>query len=86
VKTLLKPDDAELIRRETVILKTLKHPLILDIRENIPDNLRIVTEFAGNGSLADHLPPAAFLLSGANRITKVIVGIALAMRFVHSRG
>jgi serine/threonine protein kinase len=25
-------------------------------------------------------------LSGANRITRIIVGIALAMRFLHSRG
>jgi serine/threonine protein kinase len=46
----------------------------------------IVTEFAGNGSLANHLPPSKCCLSGATRITRVIVGIALAMRFLHSRG
>jgi serine/threonine protein kinase len=45
-----------------------------------------VTEFAGNGSLANHLSPAEYPLSGANRITRIIVGIALAMRFLHSRG
>jgi serine/threonine protein kinase len=89
VKTALNPDSAELIRRETAILKTLKHPLILELRDNISDskhNSMLITEFAGNGSLADLLPPVEFPLSGANRITKVIVGITLAMQFVHSRG
>jgi serine/threonine protein kinase len=90
VKTSLKPDYTDLIRREAAILKTLKHPLILQLRQDISDtpdhNSAIVTEFEGNGSLANHLPPAECILSGANRITKVIVGIALAMRFVHSRG
>jgi serine/threonine protein kinase len=46
----------------------------------------IVTEFAGNGSLANHLSSAKCPLSGANRIVRIIVGIALAMRFLHSRG
>jgi serine/threonine protein kinase len=90
MKTSLKPDRADLIRREAVILKTLKHPLILELREHIPETIAknsvIVTEFAGNGSLADHLPPSHCPLTGANRITKIIVGIALAMRYLHSRG
>jgi serine/threonine protein kinase len=46
----------------------------------------IETEFVGNGSLANHLKPTKYPLSGANRITKIIVGIALAMRYIHSRG
>jgi serine/threonine protein kinase len=33
VKTSLNPDFAELIRREAVILKTLKHPLIVELLE-----------------------------------------------------
>jgi serine/threonine protein kinase len=45
-----------------------------------------VTEFAGNGSLANHLSSAEYPLHGANRITRILVGIALAMRFLHSRG
>jgi serine/threonine protein kinase len=88
-KTARNQHCAELIGRELEVLKTLKHPLILELREQISDsqhNSMIVTEFAGSGSLADHLPPAEFPLSGANRIAKVIAGIALAMRFVHSRG
>jgi serine/threonine protein kinase len=44
-----------------------------------------VTEFAGNGSLANYLLSAEYPLSGANRIARIIVGIALAMRFLHSR-
>jgi serine/threonine protein kinase len=89
VKTSRTPNHAELIRREAAILKTLKHPLILelhDILETPAHKAAIVTEFEGNGSLADHLPPAKCCLSGANRIAKVVSGIALAMRFVHSRG
>jgi serine/threonine protein kinase len=60
-KTSKSLDHAELIRREAAILKTLKHPLILELRNHISEmddhNSSIVTEFAGNGSLADHLPP-----------------------------
>jgi serine/threonine protein kinase len=89
VKTFVTPNRAELIQREDSILKTLKHPLILELRKHIfdtPDhNSAIETEFAGNGSLASHLPPSKCSLSGANRITRIIVGIALAMRFVHSQ-
>jgi serine/threonine protein kinase len=90
VKTSLNPDHAELIRREAAILKTLKHPLILELRDHIPErddgNSAIVTEFVGNGSLANHLPPAECPLTGVDRITKIVVGIALAMRYLHSRG
>jgi serine/threonine protein kinase len=90
VKTSLNPNFAELIRREAVILKKVKHPLIVELLGNISDtfdpNSAIVTEFAGNGSLANHLSTAECPLSGANRITRIIVGIALAMRFLHSRG
>jgi aurora kinase len=96
VKASWNPKCAEFIRREAEILKTLKHPLILQIRNHISDthdqhhnhdhNSVIVTEFVGNGSLANHLKPTKYPLSGANRITKIIVGIALAMRYLHSRG
>jgi serine/threonine protein kinase len=52
----------------------------------------IAMQFAGNASLASHLSsssiqsPNKSRLSGANGITKIIVGIALAMRFVSSQG
>jgi serine/threonine protein kinase len=50
-----------------------------------------VTEFAFNGSLADHLPsnPSASplsLLHGDTRIAIIIAGIVLGMRYLHSRG
>jgi serine/threonine-protein kinase len=86
----LNPNFGELIRREAVILKTLKHPLIVELLGDISDtsdhNSAIVTQFAGNGSLASYLSPAQYPLSGATRIARIIVGIALAMRFLHSRG
>jgi serine/threonine protein kinase len=89
VKTSQDSKYAKLIERETSILKTLKHPLILKLERYISDapdhNSAIETEFAGNGSLGSYLPPTECSLSGSNRITKIVVGIALAMRFVHSR-
>jgi serine/threonine-protein kinase len=43
-----------------------------------------------NGSLANHLPDSQdtnlSLLQGPTRIAKIITGIALAMRYVHSQG
>jgi serine/threonine protein kinase len=89
VKRSLNPGYAELIQREAVILKTLKHPLVIELQEHISDtsehNSVIVTKFAGNGSLTNHLSSSKYHLKGANRITKIIIGIALAMRFVHSQ-
>jgi serine/threonine protein kinase len=78
-----------LIRREAVILKTVKHPLIVELLGDISDtpnhNSAIVTEFAGNGSLTNHLSRAKYHLISPNKIARIIVGIALAMRFLHSR-
>jgi serine/threonine-protein kinase len=83
------PDFVELIRREAVILKTVKYPLIVeflgDISYTSDQNSVIVTKFAGNGSLANHLSPAKYHLISPNKIARIIVGIALAMRFLHSR-
>jgi serine/threonine protein kinase len=45
----------------------------------------IEVEFPGNGSLASHFSPSECRLNGANRITRIIVGIALAMRYLHSQ-
>jgi serine/threonine protein kinase len=89
VKTSLNLKCAKLIEREISILKTLKHPLIVRFRDDILNvNSRIVTEFIGNGSLASHLPTTMShhhrRLNGVNRITRIIVGIALAMRYLHS--
>jgi serine/threonine protein kinase len=79
--------------RENGILETLKHPLVLQAIRFDPAAKRgpaIATEFVGNGSLADRLPGsenfATSGLRGPTRIAKIIVSIALAMRFVHSRG
>jgi serine/threonine protein kinase len=87
VKISLNPQFAELIRRKAVILKTMKPTLIVELLDINSDlwhhNSVIVTEFAGNGKLANHLSPAEFPLSGTNRITRIIVGIILTMRFLH---
>jgi TPR repeat protein len=88
VKKAKDPDCAALIRREGDILTALKHPLVIELRARIPGATpSIVTEFAGNGSLAGFFKAdAQGALRRPNRIAKVIAGIALAMRFVHSRG
>jgi serine/threonine protein kinase len=73
--------------------KKLKHPLIVKLRDYISDtadhNPAIVTKFAGNGSLANHLQSIQSshncCLSGSNRIERIIVGIALTMRYLHSQ-
>jgi hypothetical protein len=90
VKTAQNQECATLIQREATILKTLKHPLVLRISDTPNNKSMIETEFCRNGSLASHLHSEGCsdqsCLMGANRIAKVIVGIAVAMRFVHSRG
>jgi serine/threonine protein kinase len=86
--------DVQLIQREAAIHKELKHPLILEFRGNHPGlfgvTTTIVTEFAENGSLASYLPSAGngetCRLPGETRIARIIVGIVLAMRYIHSKG
>jgi serine/threonine protein kinase len=82
------PTCAELIYREAAILTALKHPLVPELRACIPGRRpSLATEYAGDGSLANFL--AADNQGGLfspNRMAKIITGIALGMRFVHSRG
>jgi serine/threonine protein kinase len=73
-------------------LKTLHHPLIVPIRNCDSGannaNQAVVTRFVENGSLADHLPDADNCdfcrLSDSTTIVRIIVGIVLAMCFLHS--
>jgi serine/threonine protein kinase len=88
VKKAKNPACAIMIHREASILTAMKHPLVLGLRALIPGHApSIVTELAGNGSLASLLTADdQRLWRSPNRIAKVIAGIALAMRFAHSRG
>jgi serine/threonine protein kinase len=83
VKTAKNSAGAELSHREAVLLESLAHPLVLEVREGRDSSM--VTQFAGNGALRAHLVSESSLRD-PNRIAKIIAGIALAMRFVHSRG
>jgi serine/threonine protein kinase len=88
VKRAKNPECAALIDREAAILTALKHPLVIGFRARVPGRTSpLVTEYAGNGSLASFLAAGdQRRLPGPDRIAKVIAGIALAMRFAHSRG
>jgi serine/threonine protein kinase len=88
VKRAKNPASATLTDREAAILGALKHPLVLGLRARVAGRTpSLVTEYAGNGSLASFLASDhQRRLPGPNQIAKVIAGIALAMRFVHSRG
>jgi serine/threonine protein kinase len=84
----------ESILREINILKTMNHPLVVSIRDRCSGAKKIipavVTDFVANGSLADHLPDAKNAdpcqLNNSTRIMRIIPGIVLAMRSIHSRG
>jgi serine/threonine protein kinase len=83
----------QLIQREIAIHKELKHPLILEFRGSHPGwfglSPTIVTDFAENGSLASHLSLAKGVeqcqLRGATRVSRIIVGIVLVMRYLHAQ-
>jgi serine/threonine protein kinase len=88
VKRAKNSECAALIHMEAAILAALKHPLVLGLRTCVPGMTpSLVTESAGNGSFTSFLAAGGQRRSpGPNRIAKVIAGIALAMRFAHSRG
>jgi hypothetical protein len=76
-----------LIRDEAIILKTLKHPLIVELQCDIfinDNDSAIVIELTENGLLANQMINQSHF-QNPNRIAKVIVGRALAMQFSHSR-
>jgi serine/threonine protein kinase len=82
-----------LIHQEIAVLKKLDHPLTVHFVRSFPESigrkLSIMPEFIENGILANHLPGCqntAAMLRGINRITKIVVAIAIAMRYVHSKG
>jgi serine/threonine protein kinase len=81
----------ERVKRDVGILKRMNHPLIVKYFPNTMNhNSTIRTEFAVNGSLANHLSDSQNInfsrLRGSTRIVKIITGIAVAMRYVHSQG
>jgi serine/threonine protein kinase len=78
------------VERETTILKKLNHPLVMkSIATRKNHSSALTLEFIPNGSLANHLSESqnADLCPWRNptRIVKIIVGIVLAMRYIHSQ-
>jgi serine/threonine protein kinase len=90
VKTSGTPGGCQLLRREAAIHTKLRHPLVLDFRGHLngafDPSTTIVTDFAGRGSLASHLPSAIGAemreLHRETRIARIVVGIVLAMRYL----
>jgi serine/threonine protein kinase len=83
----------ESFRRQINILKTLNHLLVVQIRNGCPGangkRPAVGTGFIANGSLQDDLPDTEnhdlCQLNGSTRIMRIIAGIVLAMRFLHSQ-
>jgi serine/threonine protein kinase len=91
IKAAVDFEGNELIRKEIAVLKTLNHPLTLRLIPFVPEHINrtpaIMTEFMGNGSLANHLSGSkgAGRSLGPTRIAKIVSGIVLGMRYIHSR-
>jgi serine/threonine protein kinase len=93
VKIVKCPTNTQYFERESSFQKDLNHPLIVGFERYIPptqhQQAMIITEFVPNGSLADYLSSAAkskqTVRVGETRIAMIIVGIVLAMRYLHSR-
>jgi TPR repeat protein len=81
VKTATKQSGAQRISREAAIHKTVNHPLVIRVRGFYPQTPEIVTEFVERGQLAAHRP-----LSDWTLIAKIVAGIVIAMRHLHSCG
>jgi serine/threonine protein kinase len=77
--------------RENAIHKQLNHPLIVGFEQYIPamkqEAAMIVTEFVPNGSLVDYFSseknPKPIVRANGTRIATIVVGIVLAMRYLH---
>jgi hypothetical protein len=78
-------DGEERLLREVAIHKNVNHSTVIAFRQfRLRTDFKmpaIVMEFAGNEALSNHLPVGKGRLKGANRITKMIAGIVLAMRY-----
>jgi hypothetical protein len=92
VKTAVTADGVRWIRRDAATPEKLRHLLVLEFREYRPWTANwssaTVTEVAGNRSLANYLPSGKNELQGQLRgetgVARIIVGIVLAMRYLHS--
>jgi serine/threonine protein kinase len=92
VKTMVSPSNIRYLKWESSILSRLNHPLIVGFEGHIPATTNrpemLVTEFIPNGSLADHLPSTKnsgeSIVTGETRVAIIVVGIVLAMRYLHS--
>jgi serine/threonine protein kinase len=89
VKTVPDLQLGKRIELEATIHKTMNHLLVVRYFTELNHNPAITTEFAVNGSLRNHLSddnnPDFSLLKHATQIAKIIAGIALVMRNVHSK-
>ncbi|KFQ51245.1 SIK2 kinase, partial [Galbula dea] len=83
-KTRLDPSNLEKIYREVQIMKLLNHPHIIKLYQvmETKDMLYIVTEFAKNGEMFDHLTSNGHLSESEAR--KKFWQILSAVEYCHS--
>jgi serine/threonine protein kinase len=94
VKILNYRTDPRYFERESTIHRQLNHPLIVGFEQYIPaapqQRAMIVTEFVPNGTLGDYLISAAnterTVRTAGTRVAMIVIGIVLAMRYLHSCG
>jgi serine/threonine protein kinase len=94
VKTIpVNPANRKTFERDVKTIANLKHSCVLEVRGLIPakrhEQLRIVTEFAPNGTLEENMRQekrGELPIASPTRVAKMLCGIVLGMRFAHSRG
>jgi serine/threonine protein kinase len=91
VKTARDEREIQSLKRASAVLAGLNHPLILGFEGFVPSTANgaaaLVSEFAVNGSLAEHLSEGVrggLPLPSPTRVAVIVVGIAMAIRYLHS--
>jgi serine/threonine protein kinase len=84
VKTTKNNEGVSVVERDRDIHTFLSHPLVVRVRGFAPHKSSlmpaIATEFVGRGRLTSQLPA-----NNWNHIAKIVIGIVISMRYVHSR-
>ena len=88
VKRIKSVSDAEMARKEALVLKKLKHPYIVRYLDNFKDSLGqfcIVMEYCDKGTLEDWLSSRPVKPREEYRIWRLVYQFSSALAFLHSQ-